>query len=105
MLSIVADRTVSMRVLVIPSPCLAIVDVTLARAMLKRAAGLDVVILRASKESVPKESKGLSIPLVHSADSYCGRSKAALRLKKLSGRNSNSCQTVGITGQSSACGT
>ena len=36
---------------------------------------------------------------------YFGKSSAALRLKKLYGRNSNSCQAVGITGQSSACGT
>ncbi len=36
---------------------------------------------------------------------YFGKSSAAFRLKKLYGRNSNSCHAVGITGQSSACGT
>lgn len=36
---------------------------------------------------------------------YFGKSSAGLREKKFTGTNRNSCHIVGITGQSSACGT
>jgi hypothetical protein len=43
-------------------------------------------------------------PLCPSA-SYFGKSSAGFCAKKFTGFNSNSCHTVGITGQSSECGT
>jgi hypothetical protein len=46
---------------------------------------------------------GQSVLLV--ADYYFGKSRAGLWSKKFTGFNSNSCHAVGITGQSSACGT
>jgi hypothetical protein len=53
------------------------------------AASVDAIVIASTISAVP----------------YFGKSRAGLCAKKLTGRSSNSCHTVGITGQSSARGT